>query len=125
MNSMATRSMRDVVLMTRNLGASRGSVEPTVVWMSDPVAAHLRTLGFNQPVPLDELSNKWWSIAVDVAAMASDREPGCGYCRTVTSSEAIGAHHAMFWCEIEGGPFDSADDAQALYLVSSELDVSK
>jgi hypothetical protein len=98
-------------------------VEATIVWMSNPVAAHLRTLGFSQRVPLDALPNKWWSIAVDVAALESNIEPGCGYRRTVASSEAIGAHHAMYWCEIAGGPFDRAEDADDLYLASPELDV--
>lgn len=80
--------------------------------MPPAVAARLRALGFEQPVVLERLPGKWWLIHADLAALGSASEPGCGYTRTVASTEAINGHFGAHWVEILDGPFDSKEAAQ-------------
>lgn len=88
------------------------------------MAARLRTLGFEQPVVLEKLPGKWWSIQADLAALGRTSEPGCGYARTVASTEAINGHFGAYWLEILGGPFETAEDGDAVYLASQSTDVA-
>ena len=84
------------------------------MWMSRPVAARLRAMGFEQPVELDALPGKWWSIAVDLAALGKASEPGCGFAQTLASTESIAGYYYMYWREILDGPFDCAEDAEVV-----------
>jgi len=103
---------RGLLLMTRPGGVARGYSEPLIVWMPSTVAARLRALGFEQPVVLDKLPGRWWSIHADLAALGRASEPGCGYTRTVAPTEAINGHFGAYWEEILDGPFDSEEAAQ-------------
>lgn len=92
--------------------------------MPSPVAVRLRALGFEQPVVLDELPGKWWSIHADLAALGRASEPGCGCAQTMASTEAINGHYGAYWMEILGGPFDAAEEGDAVYLASQAADVA-
>jgi hypothetical protein len=99
--------------MTRPPGVEQGYAEPLIIWMSRPVAARLRALGFEQPVMLDALPGKWWSIPVDLAALGRTSEPGCGFAKTMATTEAIAGCCSTYWREIAAGPFDCAEDGEA------------
>lgn len=101
-----------LVLMTLPLGIKQGRSEEFIVWMSRPVAARLRALGFEQPVMLDALPGRWWGILVDLAALGRTSEPGCGFAKTMASTEAIAGCYSAYWCQIAAGPFDSADEGE-------------
>lgn len=110
--------------MVRPPGVEQGRAEPLIVWMTSAVAARLRALGFEQPVVLGSLPGKWWSIHADLAALDVTREPGCGFAQTMASSEAIAGHFALYWREILAGPFDAAEDGQAVYLAAPDTNVA-
>lgn len=107
-----------LVLMTRPPGIEQGHSERLVIWMSRPVAARLRALGFEQPVELDALPGKWWALWADLAALGKVSEPGCGFALTVATTEEIAAHYWMYWREIEAGPFDSAEEGEAFAVLA-------
>jgi hypothetical protein len=115
---------RSLVLMTRPPGVEQGRAEPLIVWMSSGVAARLRALGLEQPVELGALPGKWWSILADLAALGTVSEPGCGFGQTMASTESIVSHYTMYWGEIVAGPFDRAEDAEAVYLAGQGVDVA-
>lgn len=121
MSTEPCRTRRSLVLMLRPPGVEQGRAEPQIVWMSAAVAARLRALGFEQPVELDALPGQWWSILADLAALGTVSDPGCGFGRTMASTEAIASHHALYWREIVAGPFERADDSQAVFLAAPEV----
>ncbi|MBN8491069.1 MAG: hypothetical protein J0M00_06530 [Burkholderiales bacterium] len=120
----AANSMDKVVLVAKSFGSKEVRHAPRVVEMSEPVVRRLALLGHAQPVLLSALPGKWWSINVDLAALDEANEPGCGYRCIDATSEAIGANHALYWCEIVAGPFDQEADATATYLASIEFDAA-
>jgi hypothetical protein len=110
--------------MTRPPGVGQGRAEPLIVWMSAAVAARLRALGFEQPVELEALPGKWWSILADLAALGTVSEPGCGFGRIMATTESIENHYIGYWREIVAGPFEHAEDSEAVYLAPEGVDVS-
>lgn len=113
-----------LVLMTVPPGIEEGRSEEVIVWMSRPVAARLLALGFEQPVELDSLPGRWWSVLVDLHTLDRAGEPGCGYARAVESTETVAAYFSMGWLRIDAGPFDDANDAEAVYLAAAGTDTA-
>ncbi len=124
MSTEPCRTTRSLVLMTRPPGVEQGRAEPLIVWMSAAVAARLRALGFEQPVELDALPGQWWSILADLAALGTVSEPSCGFGPTMACTEAIASHYCLYWLEIVAGPFERADDSQAVFLAAPEVNVA-
>lgn len=124
MSDGSTTRSSGLVLMTHPPGVEQGRCEDVIVWMSRPVAARLRALGFEQPVELDSLPGKWWSILVDLEALDMASEPGCGFGRTMATTEVVANYHSMYWTEIAAGPFDQFEDAAAVYLAAADTDTS-
>lgn len=112
------------MLVTQPFGATGGTADSKTVWIPPSVASRLRTLGLEQPIALDDLPGKWWLIHADLAALGKVSEPGCGYAQTIASTEDIGGHYGNYWMEILGGPFEAAEDGDAVYLASQGTDVS-
>lgn len=124
MSTDPSRPTRSLVLMTRPPGVEQGRAEPLIVWMTAAVAARLRALGFEQPVELDALPGQWWSILADLAALGTVSEPGCGFGRTMASTESIASHYGLYWLEIVAGPFSSEADSEAVFLAGQGVDVA-
>lgn len=113
-----------LVLMTLPPGIEGGRSEEVIIWMSRPVAARLLKLGFEQPVELDSLPGRWWSILVDLYTLDEVSEPGCGFRRAVANTETVAAYFGMGWLRIDAGPFDSANEAEAVYLAAAGTDTA-
>ena len=124
MSGKSNDTARELLLMTRPPDVALEYAEPLIVWMSSPVAVRLRALGFEQPVQLDALPGKWWSIRADLAALGFVSEPGCGFARTTASTEAIAGHFCLYWRDIQAGPFDCAEDSGAVYLAAPDAEVA-
>ncbi len=120
----ADQGSSGLVLMAPPDGVPQGRAEPLIVWMAAAVGARLRALGYEQPVELDALAGRWWSIRADLAALGSTSEPGCGYGQTMATTESIAQHFSLYWLEIIAGPFERGDDHSAVYLASRDLDVA-
>jgi hypothetical protein len=124
MSDGTKRHESGLVLMTLPPGIEGGRSEEVIVWMSRPVAARLLKLGFEQPVELDSLPGRWWSILVDLYTLDEVSEPGCGFRRAVANTETVAAYFGMGWLRIDAGPFDSANEAEAVYLAAAGTDTA-
>lgn len=116
-------AQREPYLVVRGAASSvpEGALE---CFMTPSVARRLAHLGFTQPVPLRDLSGKWWRASVDVASLDSGIEPGSASRQVTITSEEIGAGYALHFCELTAGPLDSADGFEASYLATDACDVS-
>lgn len=114
----------NLILSIRPPDAAEGYSIPSVVWMRAPIQKRLSDLHYDQPVSLDKLAGKWWSIHTDLATLGRAVEPGCSHTKTVASTESIAGHFAQFWVEIVAGPFESADEGSSVYLAGRDTDVA-
>lgn len=58
------------------------------------------------------------------ATRAVGRAPGCGFTRTTATTEAIACHFCLYWLDIQAGPFDCAEECEAVYLAAPDAEVA-
>lgn len=90
--------------------------------MSATVASRLAAMGFEQPVDLDLLSEKWWVLRVDAAAMDDQLECGGAMVTVEATTSAIVHRFDGYFCEVVGGPFETQADMNGCVWVEAGFD---
>lgn len=90
--------------------------------MSGAVANRLAAIGFEQPVDVDLLPEKWWVLRVDAAAMDDQLECGGAMVTVEATTTAIVHRFDGYFCEVVGGPFETQADLNGCVWVEAGFD---
>lgn len=96
--------------------------EASYTRMSGTVASRLAAMGFEQPVDLDLLPEKWWVLKVDAAVMDDRLECGGAMVTVEATTSAIVHRFDGYFCEVVGGPFETQADMNGCVWVEAGYD---